>query len=88
MQKYTVYGARMTDREEAHIELAQSLQLPAYYGKNLDALWDALGDMQGEIILKDAAKLLNSLEVYGCKLIQTMFEAADKNPNLIFHLAE
>ena len=88
MQKYTIYGARMTDREEAHIELAQSLQLPAHYGKNLDALWDVLGDMQGEIILKDAAKLINSLEVYGCKLIQTMFEAADKNPNLIFHLAE
>ena len=88
MQKYTVYGARMTDREEAHIELQQSLQLPGHYGRNLDALWDVLGDMQGEIILKDAAKLINALEVYGCKLIQTMFEAAAKNPNLIFHLAE
>ena len=88
MQKFTVYGARMTDREEAHIELMQSLQLPGHYGRNLDALWDMLGDMQGEIILKDAAKLLNALESYGCKLIQTMFEAADKNPNLIFHLAE
>ena len=88
MQKYTVNGSRMTDRDEAHIELMQSLNLPAHYGKNLDALWDALGDMQGEIILKDAAKLINALEVYGCRLIQTMFEAADKNPNLVFHLAE
>ena len=88
MQKYTVHGARMTDREEAHIELAQALSLPPHYGKNLDALWDALGDMQGEIILQDAAKLINALEVYGCKLIQTMFESAAKNPNLIFHLAE
>lgn len=88
MQKYTIHGARMTDREEAHIEIAQALQLPPHYGQNLDALWDVLGDIQGEIILKDAARMINALEIYGCKMIQTMFEAAHKNPNLIFHLAE
>jgi len=88
MQKYTIHGARMTDREEAHIEIAQALQLPPHYGKNLDALWDVLGDIQGEIILKDAARMINALEIYGCKMIQTMFEASHKNPKLIFHLAE
>ena len=88
MQKYTIHGARMTDREEAHIEIAQALQLPPHYGKNLDALWDVLGDIQGEIILKAAARMINALEIYGCKMIQTMFEASHKNPNLIFHLAE
>lgn len=88
MQKYTIHGARMTDHEEAHIELAQALALPPHYGANLDALWDVLGDLQGEIILTDAAKLINALEIYGCKLIQTFYEAAQKNPNLYFHLAE
>ena len=28
----------MTGREEAHTYLARKLELPAYYGKNLDAL--------------------------------------------------
>lgn len=31
--------------EAIHDEVARALHLPDYYGKNLDALWDCLGDL-------------------------------------------
>lgn len=42
MQEYVLDGDRMQDREAMHDELAARLPLPAYYGRNLDALWDVL----------------------------------------------
>ena len=35
-------GAQLSTREEMHAYLAKMLHLPAYYGNNLDALWDVL----------------------------------------------
>ena len=35
----------LTDKEEAHKYLAQLLEFPDYYGNNLDALADCLGQM-------------------------------------------
>lgn len=35
-------ASRMRERAEAHAYLTQALQLPDYYGKNLDALYDCL----------------------------------------------
>lgn len=33
------------EREQAHEYLANMLELPAYYGRNLDALHDCLSEM-------------------------------------------
>jgi hypothetical protein len=30
--------------------------------------------------------MLNALTVYGCKLISTLYEAAEKNPGFIFRI--
>ena len=35
-------GSRMTSRAEAHARLAEALDFPGWYGKNLDALFDLL----------------------------------------------
>lgn len=35
-------GAEFHSEEELHSLLAEGLQFPDYYGKNLDALWDCL----------------------------------------------
>ena len=68
-------------------ELARALKLPEYYGANLDALWDLVSTMKCDAVLIYAADLLNSFNVYGCKLIQTLFEAAEENPDFKFRLA-
>lgn len=38
-------ASRMTDKETAHAYLKEVLELPDYYGNNLDALHDCLEEM-------------------------------------------
>lgn len=77
-------GANMCDRASAHAELARALQLPPHYGANLDALWDEVSCMRADVTLVHPAALLNSLGIYGCKLLQTLYEAVEENPDFHF----
>ena len=47
----------MVDRPAAHAHLAERLDLPSYYGRNLDALYDVLTEIGAdtEIVLTDPA---------------------------------
>ena len=38
-------GKAMVDRSAAHAHLAERLDLPSYYGRNLDALYDVLTEI-------------------------------------------
>lgn len=42
MKQVKLDGKRLQTREELHDFLQSELDLPAYYGRNLDALWDSL----------------------------------------------
>lgn len=46
MRKIFLDGALLCDREKAHEYLQMVLELPEYYGKNLDALYDCLTEME------------------------------------------
>lgn len=45
--KYVLDARRMRTKEEMHTYLKEALDLPEYYGKNLDALFDCLREMNG-----------------------------------------
>ena len=81
-------GKAMTDRPTAHSHLAERLDLPTYYGRNLDALYDVLTDIgeDTQIILEDPAAVIENLGKYGEALLSTMQEAAEENPHLIITL--
>ena len=81
-------GAAMTSRADAHAELARALEFPEYYGNNLDALWDIVSATDANLALIHPAPMLNALGVYGCKLLQTLFEAAAENPGFAFSVEE
>lgn len=81
---YTINGAAMKSREEAHEELARALEFPKYYGGNLDALWDMVTSMRGEVVLADTPAMLNALEGYGCRLLDLLYKAAKQNPHFTF----
>lgn len=73
---------KLLQREQAHLYLAQTLNFPDYYGKNLDALFDCLTEM-GEctIVLEGEADLCNT-DSYVVKVLGVLEEAVRANPNL------
>ena len=81
-------GKAMVDRPAAHAHLAERLDLPSYYGRNLDSLYDVLTDIGAdtEIILMDPAAVAEQLGKYGEALLSTMQEAAEENPRLTITL--
>lgn len=46
----TLDATKLNDKEKAHDYLAEVLSLPDYYGKNLDALYDCVSDMNIDMI--------------------------------------
>ena len=80
----TIRGENMTTPAQAHAEIARALRLPEYYGGNLDALWDEVSCMRADVTLVHPAAMLNALGSYGCKLLQTLYEAAEENPDFHF----
>lgn len=81
---YTLEGARMTDRAGAHDHLKERLELPEWYGRNLDALYDLLTawGSPAEIVVRDPAAIQENLGRYGTALLGTLQDAAENNPNL------
>ena len=81
-------GAAMTDRMAVHNHLVERLDLPTYYGRNLDALYDVLMELGGEteIILRDPGAVAENLGKYGEALLSTLQEAAEENPHLTITL--
>ena len=88
MRKCIINGAAMLSRADAHAELARALELPEYYGANLDALWDCVSTYDAELTLVHPAPMLEALKLYGCKLLQTLYEAADSNPKFSFRVED
>lgn len=51
-RRRVVDGAAIRSLENAYDALARALELPAHFGRNLDALWDSLtADLEGPIEL-------------------------------------
>lgn len=86
MTTYIIDGANMNNRAAAHAELARALHFPDWYGGNLDALWDMASTLEASAVLIHPAPMLNALGAYGCKLLQTLFEAAQENPAFKFEI--
>ena len=77
-------GRRMTDRAALHDYLQEALELPDYYGRNLDALYDLLMEdaRPKEILLRCSAKAEAQLGGYGTAFLETLRQAAEENPAL------
>lgn len=64
--------------------LAEALNLPAWYGRNMDALYDCLTDMQEEteIIIHNPEELKEHLGKYADIFLKVIKAAADENPKI------
>lgn len=65
-------GSRMSSHDELYPYLTEKLDLPRYFGNNLDALWDVMSERSQDtlIFLIHREDLLDGLGAYGEKLIR------------------
>ena len=89
MNTIRLNGSRMLDRETTHAYLKRKLNLPDYYGNNLDALWDCLTtDFSGKmIILNDPQTVKSQFGDYGYSLVSLFKEVAATNSAIRLILA-
>lgn len=82
MKTYTIDCKEILDRISAHEYIADILEFPEYYGKNLDALFDCLTDM-GECTIRIInIDSLVGINEYAGKLLAVFEEATKANSNI------
>lgn len=81
MNTIRLNGSRMLDRETTHAYLKRKLNLPDYYGNNLDALWDCLSTdfTPKKIVISEPDAIMEKLGPYGEALLQVFKEVAEDN---------
>ena len=77
-------GAAIRDKETLHTLLAEGLNFPCWYGRNLDALYDCLTDVQEEteVVLLNMKLLEESLGHYMVSLMGVLQKASEENANV------
>ena len=76
-------GTTIDSRESLHAALAEQLAFPAYYGRNLDALYDLLGESSESvcIILRNASALQEALGGYYTALCGMLTDLSTWQPS-------
>ena len=84
MKQLLIDGAKLQNREDLHTLAATALMLPAYYGRNLDALCDCLCEQAEPVLItvQNKAALKQNLGRYGRALLRMLADAAERNPNI------
>ena len=68
-------------KKEGHDYLMEALNLPDYYGKNLDALYDCLTEIECDIELVNAGEVDKDI-------VDTFKDASEENDYLTFKIIE
>ncbi len=84
MRKINLELNKMTSLPALHNYLHQALELPEYYGMNLDALHDCLTEISEplEIVVPQKVEDEDYLGWYGKQLLAVLEDAAEENEAL------
>ena len=73
-------------KEDLHRIFRESLDFPAWYGNNLDALYDCLTEISGKVRLLDWETAEDRLGTYGKKAKTVIAAAALRNTALDLYI--
>lgn len=82
MRRIELDGARLTRREQAMDYLGERLELPEWWGRNLDALYDCLTELGEPRLLVLAGREVMGESPFGRVLLRVLADAAEDNPYL------
>ena len=80
---YTLDLSNVADREQLHELLKQNLDMPDWYGRNLDALFDVLGEKQGTIRISGFDEMEKKLADYARSFRAVCEDAMEQTPGLV-----
>jgi ribonuclease inhibitor len=88
MKEILLDGDKMIDKASTHTYLKQELELPDYYGENLDALWDCLSTdcSPKKISIYKPQAIIEHLGDYGESIINLFEQVAEENENIKVHI--
>jgi len=86
-RSYLINGKKVVSKKQLHEYLIQVFNLPDYYGKNLDALWDCLSadNTIKKITIIHTDTLVNTLGDYSTSLFQ-LFNDLNKKKSIDLHI--
>lgn len=86
METIRLDAARLRGRQDAMDTLGAALSLPEWWGRNLDALYDCLTDLDRPVrlVVADAADL--DASPFGRRLLRVLADAAADTPWLELEL--
>lgn len=82
MNEYILDFSNITTKEGLHDYIAETLDFPEYYGKNLDALYDCVTDLSQCCITITGIDALYELGQYGMRIIEVFQDAAEDNEDI------
>ena len=88
MKTVVLDGACLANMAEVHRAFAETLEFPAWYGNNLDALYDMLTERTEEltVVLAHRAELARTLGSRYAALLALLNDASEENPALTVEL--
>lgn len=81
MKTIIIDGNEIISMSDIHSIFAEELDFPEWYGKNLDALYDCLGDVteEVEIIFENTDELEENLGISFKKLMRLLEDVSSEN---------
>ena len=84
MKRVELYGAQLTTKDAMHDALTSALELPEWYGRNLDALHDCLTELRDvELVLVGWHD-----EGYPARVRRVILDAAWENEHLSLKIVD